>query len=371
MRFKLKTLTPVKIGAGEVEEINDLNSFIHDGKLVIFDIEKLLSSNIDKLDGIMKGIDKKGSINKYFNKDIKSKESLWKYSVPIKDEKTEKEIDRGSDIEPQIMLPDDTFYIPGSSIKGSLRTNILTKYYMDNPTKWHGDRGRLEDPDSYLRIGRDDPQRDVMKAFQVTDTDNKEPEDCGTVISVKTYSKKKGGKLQPKHWTTAHVAIDDGQEFEFDININEKLLQKIKDEWHGGSKIDRILGGTDEEDVIDHLIRSCKEVNKKRLEREDEFLRDLSNSYKYNSLNFLIEDLKYELDDGGCLFNLGFGMGRLGTTVQLSAIEDEVKRKLRKKSHARSYQKNDLSVDWPKSRKYYLDDGEPAGPLGWVKLEKL
>ena len=370
MRIKLKTLTPVKIGAGETQDINNINSFVHNEELVVYDIEKLLSSNVEKIDGIISGINSKGGINKYFNKRIKEKESFWKYHVPIKDDDTIKEIHRGSDIEPQIMLPDNTFYIPGSSIKGALRTNLLTKYILENPMRWHGNRGNLKDPDQHLRIGKNDPQRDLMKAFEVTDSTDKKPSESGTVLSIKTYSKKTGGSLEPKHWTTVHVAIDEGQEFEFEININEKMLEKIKDEWRNGKKVDGVLGGTGEKEIIDRVFDSCSEISKERLDIEDKFLLSLSNSYDFNNLNFLVEDLKYELDEGGCIFNLGFGVGRLGTTVQLSAKEDEVKRNLRKMSRARRYQQDDLNIDYPKSRKYYLQNGKPAGLLGWVKLEK-
>ncbi len=364
MKVKLETLSPVKIGTREGQELDRLNSFVVGDKVVKVNIDKVISKNPDKANQIVKFIDD-GKANKLFE----GEEKYWKFSVPFIDEHTKDLFRRKGEIDPQILQADDTIYFPGSSVKGAIRTSLLTYYYMNNPSAWWFKNNRIErEVEKYFRVGENDPKRDCMKGFQISDSESKKVEDAGIVFPVKTYSKNYD-KLEPKHWETLHMAIAPGKKFETEITLYEELLAGMAKRWGEEKKIKGILGGFSEEQIIDKLIEATTMVSLERIERDLNYLQSCENSFQFSLVIDQLEKFREEvMKEDSAVLNLGFGMGRLSSTIQLAAKDDKVKKKLREMYARKGYQKGDLSNPWPKTRRFFLEEEDPSGELGWVKM---
>ncbi len=375
MKITLKTLSPVKIGTREGKELDRMNSFVVGDKIVKVNMDKAFSENPEHAKKIVKLIEKEIEKGKEFFEEkgkelFEEKDEYWNFSASFIDDYSKELFQRKGEINPQIMQADNTIYLPGSSLKGALRTNLLTYYYMNNPSAWWFKEDRIDrNVEKYFRVGKDDPQRDCMKGFQVSDSESKPADEAGLVFPVKTYSKNYD-KLKPKHWETLHMGIAPGTEFGTEINLHEDLIARMAKKWNGEENIKEILGGFSEEKIIDKVIEAATMISRERIERDLKYLKSCENSFQYGLVIDQLEELReVVMERDSAVFNMGFGMGRLSSTIQIAAKDDKVKKKLRERYAHKGYQKGDIETPWPKTRRFYRKEKEPTGELGWIKME--
>ena len=374
MRLKIETLTPVRIGAGETQEIDGFNSFAVEGKLAVIKPEKLFSS-LEDAEKIFKSFEKGLSLNEILSEEEKRKKELWLYQAQFFDSFAEESYKRDKKVKAHILLPDNKLYLPGSSVKGAIRTALLSLLFIEEPSAWWFSRGRLEkNPEKYFRLGGDDPKNDLMKAVQVTDSKGKEVSEAGVVLALKTYLKMRSRRLEPKRGTEEVIlAISQGKSFEIEVNINETLIREMARKWDkSGEKVRRILGGFEEEEVLERIFEACNRMTEERIGRDRDFIFSVRNREDFESVLEQLDYLEELTSQEGCVFNLGYGIGRLGTTIQIANQGDKkIERELRKMGKARDYQIKHLNIPWPKTRKLYLKNRLPEGELGWMKMERI
>lgn len=256
-------------------------------------------------------------------------------------------------------------YLPGSSLKGALRTALLNGVLRAKDTPWlerHLDRPVTEQLDRRAkrewfaqRITGDllqgeldfgpgrpaprnlqGPNREFLRAVKIADA-HYEGE---TVIHpVKVLSLRRGdGEFYLKEQMLLEC-IPAGAVLQVQVTVDQGILSSFR----GG----RPFGG------IDDLLESALAFSAEVREKEQSFFEGLS-----GGLSGFYEGLRANL-------RVGFGSGLHATTIHFrlpeglnTRIRDEVFRAKRESGY------------FPKSRRVVCEGDRPVAPLGWVEVER-
>lgn len=256
-------------------------------------------------------------------------------------------------------------YIPGSSIKGAIRTAI-----MHNVLSY----GDIEDVENLVRSGhkgpyinfwdaqsfqnqffsnpyKNDPKYSIMKFLQVSDTNTVPNPAIYSIVSLKVgHNGNEWYARKGRTVVTYAETIGVGRKLEFEMNssynpsVHKSLELQDKEEFLDGDKIKEFLFKFSQ-DYIDREIEFAQRYDVGYLEK---FYLDL--------------ETKNEADSP--LMRIGHGSGFLATSIGLRLKEEspETYDKIRQ-TFRRSYQ-----FEFPKTRKITLLNKKPNKPLGWVKV---
>lgn len=251
-------------------------------------------------------------------------------------------------------------YIPGSSLKGAIRTAILCAFIgekeviklgeifsMKNP--WQTNREAERFIDGFFSSGTNQSSNiDFMRFIQISDFI---PVDNLSVYNVQSL------EAEGKNWRWYHrngrvvqsylETIAAGERLEGDIHLTYK------------EKIYQSLGLKGKRDILDinEIKRLIYNFSANIIGHEIAF------SQKYN-IDFLLkfyENLKKVNKEDSPVIKLGQGSGYLATTIglelkQYPEVYEMVRRSLRGKSY---------SFEFPKTRKIVVEE---KMPLGWCKI---
>ncbi len=271
--------------------------------------------------------------------------------------------------------------LPGSSLKGAMRTSIVYALLQSDPNLQQSleriqDQYRRERPrrtqyaDQKLMseiLGRN-PNYDLMRALRVGDVLTEPPFQCGLhkvqtlTLSNATHFKEKFLNVV-EGLNSGHVGLG---LLSFDQYLLHKAATKAREGFTFPSEFDQ-----------DFLLRALNQTSRDLLQSELAFLEDKQGQH--------IEQLKNEylqlqrelenLDQNEALFNCGWGTGWLGMTGPLMDNDDLQKENhaLRKALQLAANKDRDtgkfryLQFPFPKSRRVALTNGS-AAPLGWIKI---
>lgn len=369
MKCSIKVLSPVHIGSGEkysASEYVKSEDKTKKGKILNI-IKRIDVSNYfrslddDKKDDFLRDLS-----NRKFNlKDFDSKisNSYMKYCAIIK---SKKEISPSQEITEAIKTLNE-LYIPGSSIKGAIKSAILYHELDDNMisdisrnvirhngrvdnwnyTKWMNKiftSNRAPTP----------AQGDIMKFLQVSDSSSiKSPTvyDVATVMASfrlghnEFYTRNK----RTREPTLSFIeTIARGNKLSFDMNNNYDY------------DIFKRLGLDGKKHMIDfeNIKKSMFIFSKSLINHEIEFAEDYDINYLYK---FYSKLEKHNSMDSP-LLKIGAGSGFLSTTVglKIKKYDKRLFEKIRDGTRGKTY-----DYSFPKSRKITQVGGMP---LGWVQL---
>ena len=251
-------------------------------------------------------------------------------------------------------------YIPGSSIKGAIKTAILYNSLDFNDINWF--MGKFDKNSSDSRIINsifssrrgNAAQSSLMKFLMISDSTSAKKVSVYDVFSVmaetpfsnKKYSGDNGVVI------TYLETIDKGNNLKFNLSTNFN------------KQIYRTLGLNDKEYLIDldYIKESIYKFSKKYISHELEFAEEYEISYLSE---FYKKQEKHNTPDKP-LLKIGGGSGFLATTIGLKIKEyDEYNgtdffENVRKSAWGNSY-----PYCFPKSRKVTF---KGKYPLGWVQL---
>ena len=346
--YEITTLSPIHIGSGEEylygidiidNKIMDLNSLM----------KKLSNDNDkDKLDELSKNI-ASGNILDFYNnnKDLFKKAILGEIGIDIGNSNIKRFIKDGF----------GNLFLPGSSLKGSIRTAIihfllvnkkneigtqLTKLlenYLEKnkenkkpqPFKY-ADSGLLKST-----LGKD-PNHNLMRILNVTDS--KPFTEHKNIYKVEVFGSKK--------LTTFYEMIPQNTKIYGCIKIDKFLRQHINELRMKNFPCDELL------DVINKM--SAKIISyhlgyASLLNKKEEY-----NSFFGNIFN--------KLKDNEAILNLGAGIGWIGMTGDL--IEDNKSADIR---DALDLAPNHKNFPFPKTRRLVYDHlNNKYIPPGWIKI---
>ena len=257
-------------------------------------------------------------------------------------------------------------YIPGTSVKGAIRTAILyhslKEFKTKNPAGFSAQVEQRIIKDINERKNKKfffqwaskkwlegfvlgnkagSPNTDWLRMLHVSDAYPVSPIET-IVIPINilkkentwTYKKERSGKS-----TTIWVeAVLENTEFEFEVLWDNKLLEEFR---RANNKISL-------PDNLANVLQVVSDCSKDVFNFEKNFLKDsqLQNWYNKNSANFRI----------------GFGSGMISTTIAI-LLDPETRKKIR--NYAGLNRGNDIA---PKSKRVW-NNNNTLIPLGWAVLE--
>ncbi|RMB00045.1 type III-A CRISPR-associated RAMP protein Csm5 [Hydrogenothermus marinus] len=282
--YKLKTLSPIHIGNGE--QINNWAYSIDNNKISIYKFEKVVNSiknNKQRLINLTAEIERNpltkniGDIIKAWKLNIESEYTI-EIKGKIKNHRNEYKqiwdfIKEGNEV-----------YIPGTEIKGAIRTALFYKILKD---KFNQDKklkeNFLKDYENCLRgenkkeikknferlskkwenyvfrgdFKENDGKKDFLRFLIVSDTDLKNPEECLEVDDIKLIGA--SGSFEE-----LHEVLKAGTEFKIKMNIpwKEEYEGFISDNY-------KYLG-------LKKLREACNEFAESILETEIEYFKNTS-----------------------------------------------------------------------------------------------
>ncbi len=283
--------------------------------------------------------------------------------------KAEGDITRLQDFRPIIRDGIGEVFIPGTSIKGVIKTAVLFevlkklkeqdenafKYLVEN--RISDDISKGEKKKFFFQWGmekwfeafelnnkRNSSNTDWFRMLHVTDAYPVE-EIKTSILPISIIKKEHIGwafKTESHGINTLIWAecIPEGTVFEFEISWDRRLLESFKKE----------NDNTSLPENLDNLMSALKNWSNSTKAFEEEFSSDhpLQDWYKNKQPNFRI----------------GFGSGMVSTTI-IQLLTDDLKKRVR--NYAGLDRGDDVA---PKSRRVWVNDNQLI-PLGWANLESL
>lgn len=369
-RIKLTTLTPVCIGDGKT--INPVTDYIYDrnrNQIHYLNKEKIaerLAGDDEMMDRYMSGIISNMNNNRT-EFDLKNflekvlKLSLQDYALYSVEGKNTKELNT------IIKNPDRNPYIPGSTLKGAIKTAFLYDWLLDKNNEWCK---------KYLQNMNNEKIEEALKEELEAEFDSYQ---LGVHDSSMFDFEKKCKIIENKRLSIKTLKTEIPQSWEC-ISENKTCETQIWDVRKG----DKTYSWED-------ICRVVNRYTQHQNIREIELLEDISENgnIKYkderikDSLIKFYEEMDAEIEDNpNCIFmRIGSGKGYFYNSVaqalylaDSSSDKGDFLKLLKKSGYGKIYDRKikrmkeyDLNPDeFPITRFIELSDNQP---LGWVKLE--
>ncbi|MBA7521900.1 hypothetical protein ES705_14012 [subsurface metagenome] len=306
-KLEITGLSPIYIGSGDKYSQLD---YVSDGnKIHVIDFSKILDHiPLESID------DFTNEINANFKNNVwrgEVKEFLKNYNVDWKDY-VEKSYDLVGEIGKneinQFVKTSDQIYIPGSSVKGAIRTSILYQILKNHPNK----RAQISDyiSRSYRprdrdlqRLLRSDGKTDLLRALIVSDSTLKDGHSFTKVVKSNVYHLRERELQSP---IFNEILSKDFTSSGF-VKINDKLVDS-------GYLISDFFS-LKKEAILEAINLFSREIIEQELQqfkgRDDENLTEIVRFY--NGLTDQIESMK----DNECILRLGQGSSFIAITMFL------------------------------------------------------
>jgi CRISPR-associated protein Csm5 len=262
----------------------------------------------------------------------------------------------GAKVQEQIKNVRDRLYLPGSSLKGALRTVLAWGIYTGQKRK--PDLGRLGRSRSWAAqplerelFGRD-PNRDFLRAIHVEDS-------------------------QPL-MTEGHLALRTVQVYPADLPIDAEVVLSeavfrtaiTVDEYGFQGEALRQLGWKGKRQWIERLPMLAREHARQRLLAEAEYFKARGGPTGAMRFYDNLINTWSELAENELIVQVGWGAGWESKTLSSGLLRQDDRAFERLLSQYRMTKERDRRPGdpFPKSRHLVLRDGRPAEPLGWVQV---
>ena len=348
MSLKLSTLTPIHIGNGM--NYTSAEFVVRGDEIIRIDMNKTFTLLDEKnQERFIQELEQPHAQMEHFIKDIPLSE-IKVYSVRL-------EGGMPVEIREQIKTGRKA-YIPGSSIKGTIRTAILYNQINERNIEklsrifdmkyWQREREIQRFVDGFLSGAGIPSYSSLLKFLQVADS---KPASNLCVYTVKSLEGERSGwrwlKRGGNEVITHYEMIDAGEELECELrtNYDANIYSDLK------------LGEKERYIDIEELKRCIHEFSRDLIEHEIEF----GERYHIDFLSDFYADLRDKNEENAPVMKVGQGSGFMAMTIGLKLkkrpeVLEKVKRSLRGKTYP---------YEFPKTRKIIIEQNLP---LGWVQL---
>jgi len=348
----LETLSPIHIGSGEKYSSSEF--FINDNNILRFDVNKIYS--------ILNQKDKDIFLDYLENPNFRLEDFIRGKDIPISELKLYSLKHNGStpnEITEHIKTGFNG-YVPGSSLKGAIRTAILIAFMGDNEVKEIGKifkiknfqqrNNKIKDfVDKFLsRGGKQSSYSDLMRFVQISDFIPVKDLCVYNIQSLEAEGTKwkwyrRNGRVVQTYLETIRA----GERLEGDIHFtyNKQMHES--------------LGLKGKKDIIDimEIKRLIHSFSNAIINHEIAF----SQRYEIDFLLEFYEKLKKINTKDSPVIKLGQGSGYLATTIGLELKNNhDVFENVRTSLRGRSY-----SFEFPKTRRIVMEE---KMPLGWCRV---
>lgn len=433
-KFKLTTLTPTAILNGEVIdsfEYSNYGNYIYrlDLDKILNHLIKEITNSIEKISDWVDNIEeiinqnenaarhtsslrifdfiqrylKKPEITQWLEHEIKENRFI-KYKIPSN-------LDQNSSrqIAIHIKTANNQVYIPGSTLKGLIRTTLLNEYlYNVFDSKDANKIKKLTDDINFhlnqsnnsidqfaqsvisdffkFRSGKYDAKNDIMKFIRVCDTNAINVSDACEVVHPEIFTrngKKQQGQLNPLEVIKSGVTFEFTIDFDIDFLRNTIKNIEIKDKKYleESLKLFNISSIEVMKNEISQVITTIYQTIEDSLFNYSIFVSEKNDSFIQS--NKKIKGLK--IGENDIIAQIGWGTGFHTKTILFNFLnlywkDDETFKEIyktifQKYRIRRNTRKNNQNVEinldtFPTSRRT-LKINNQYQQLGWVKIERL
>ena len=378
-KYKLETITPVHIGSGET--LNHIDGYYANGRWYHIDLDKVLAhpnADINALTSEMGQRDFRWG--RYLKQRNMVATEFAAYSLLCaQDPET-------TDIRESIKSIRNRPYIPGSSIKGAIRTMLLSDLIYENEQQFDKSSAYLNreiegGPPSKRRqrypaqeiekLGfGNDPSHDLLRALQISDTEPLESDSLAIEMAW-TVTLNRQNELVQK--------IDNGTEYKNFVEVIQAKQRldftlKIDDFLFREREVTRLNFSDLQEKTLRDFADVCHFKTQMLLEDERDFYAE-HNFTEIANLYDQLFGLNNSLTEGAFMLPIGWGTGYHTNTVTnlFTDGDDAPINSMRLRRHYRlgaSRSQRDYYDDraFPKTRRILYRRQNPVAPLGWIKI---
>ncbi len=358
----IEVLTPVHIGTGS-ELQRDVDYVARGNKTWVIDHEALMDALLDETGTFDNRLLARPAAEILRDEDFKQGSPYFRYVLPG--------MPRNRPLKEQIKDVWGNPYIPGSSIKGMMRTLILWGIFAHAKRK--PDLHRLGNNRSWAAQsieraelapaagGRDEVRvtsqnADLLRALQVGDSTPVEVSSM-RVCTAQVYPTARSGG---RGVDVDIEALWQGAVLQAPISIDEHLFSN--------REANKILRLGELRVWFDRIPKIGKVHAGRRLADEAKYHIEKGPSYARSVSEWLIEQLK-ALDDNEWLAQIGWGGSWASKTLNdlLTTQPDFERLVLGERKYRMIRGKRQPGDRFPKTRNLVLKDGAPSIPMGWVK----
>jgi CRISPR-associated protein Csm5 len=342
--YDIEVLSPLHIGAGERISRAD---FISDGgRMSVVDIDRLLRQPRVRPDFL---VHKLGETNQVDIGEVVRAFGIRptyvaRYTIPCP-------MRLGREVMVAQKTAFDEPYLPGSSLKGAIRTALVWKAFTDLALWQQAEQQVLKNTDRvrYMVAGADgwrckrrlqessknsiadgveeiylgeDPKCDLLRSLQISDS-TPLPVNRLEVVEVKTLSRQRGGHHGWKQWRLYPEVLPEGIQLTGSLKISEYLFAETSNVQSASE-----LGfDAPRQELVRSFAHVCREYTREHIEAEHRFyaecgLQDVANWYQ--------DELLPRVSQHANVFplQLGWGTGRQSKVIpQLRAthLEDKLR----------------------------------------------
>lgn len=382
-KYQLQTLTPVHIGSGAT--LNFMDGCYTNGRWYCIDLDRVLahpSTDMNALTSEMAQRDFRWERYLRQHGSDLSEFSAYNLSCPQSPEEVE--------IREAIKTVRNQPYIPGSTLKGAIRTALLGEILNESSDIYseslsqlenlidQGARGnpRREQPARRmegLAFGKD-PNRDLLRVLQVSDTMPLDS-DSLEIGMVWTVTLDQNDRLVQKidrgqEYKNFVQQIQHGQNLTFTLKIDELLFREREKA--------RLSFSDAQKEMLQDIAEVCRSDTDALMQSEQDFF-DYHNLPEIANVYDKLIGLNNTLPEGAFLLQIGWGTGYNANTVTSLFINDEespenLQMDLRERfrlGESRSQRGHYDEREFPKTRRILYRGQNPIAPLGWVKISPL
>ncbi len=382
-KYQLQTLTPVHIGSGET--LNQIDGYYANGRWYRIDLDRVLRHPSTDLNALTSEMSQRGfRWTEHLSRQNMDPSELSAYSLACPQSPEEVEIREA------IKTVDNRPYIPGSTLKGAIRTallgDILSKneeVFDENNQRFinivdQAPRGnpRTEYPAQQIErsVFGKDPNHDLFRALHVSDTAPLESDalEIGTAWTVTLNSDdqlvQKIDRGRPYKNFVQQIRAE--QRLTFTLKTDELLFREAEK--------NRLDFKDFQEQSLRTIAEACSSLASDILATELEFF-DIYDLDEIAQLYMKLEDLNNDLENDAFLLQIGWGTGYHANTITGVFANNfnphqEMWMKLRKRfqlGESRSRRGQYDKREFPKTRRVLYRGRNPISTLGWVKITPI
>lgn len=361
-RLTITTLSPLHIGTGTILR-QGYDYVVHGGKTWVFDADVLAETLYQEdqhrfkqmADGCPAG-------DLIYPHEYKPDNPLFRYVLPG----AVRAGSKGAELQEQLKDPWDRPYIPGSSLKGALRTALATVGWeqrkLEFAPDWLGDNPKTAAQPMEARVmygSKTTPNYDLLRALQISDSTPGDKQSL-QLFNVQVIT---GNKLASP---IELEAIKRGITFEATLTLDGFLLKNDTARQLGWSLDDQLKWLRPQ--VITQIANKFSE---RRIEAEWKRWQSTNGLVRsfYRTLARQMGDLDRKSE---FLLQLGWGGGWDSKTFAyvLTADDDKFYALVRKYRSQMDRQRSfELGDRFPKSRRLVVQKEQAFRPLGWIKVK--
>jgi len=347
----LMTLSPLHIGSGR-ELLQDYDYTVHRNRTWRIDEDALLEAALDG-DKFDEALLRRPAAELLTSSDFRLDSGLFRYVIPGKPCSQES----GARLHEQIKDAFDRPYLPGSSLKGALRTALLDKALEKDPDKL--DTSRLKknpqwaaQPIERALLGYD-PNHDLLRALQVGDSAPLDPNKTLSIENVRVLTER--GTSSPIEVEALRPKTELSVPIKLDLSL---FTPQAEQKLHFGDKLT----------WLEALLASCRQRAKTVLKAEWEWFRQYYPRSLIAGFYGYLYEWGMKMPDHQAILNVGWGGGWNTKTLGLRLNERQREEVIHRYHWGKGYRRR--GFPFPRSRRVVLNQrGEPIAVFGWVLLE--